>query len=298
MDATLPEGVSPSPRLLPDPADRLALLIEVGRALTAAPDVDLGAAVSRLLIPALSDVCLVDALDERGSVRSLVRAHVDPRSERLIAGLRLRWPEDRWPRPRPLRPEDVAGWGEGGGNDGLAVVMPDVGDASRQVIVHSRGQDRLLRQIGLTSCIVAPLAFGGRLLGMLVLGLTSERACYLDDDAPLVEGIGRQVAHAVDAANQRRQFATRETELVRLRGTYDTLVQAARELSHALNNDLTLPIGALELLQARADLAADVRELMTAAASDLGTAEARVRAFHTLARNEAWLPDAGASSDA
>ena len=75
-------------------------------------------------------------------------------------------------------------------------------------------------------------------------------------------------------------------EVATMRRRYEALSLAARTLAHDLNNDLTMPIGALELMRERDDLPADVQELIDAAAEDLTKVEARVRAFQQVARAE------------
>jgi hypothetical protein len=55
-------------------------------------------------------------------------------------------------------------------------------------------------------------------------------------------------------------------------------------LAHLLNNDLTMPVGVIELLLDRNDSTPDLREMLRAAAHDLGALEQHVRAFHELTR--------------
>ena len=75
-------------------------------------------------------------------------------------------------------------------------------------------------------------------------------------------------------------------EVASMRRRYEALSLAARTLAHDLNNDLTMPIGAPELMPERDDLPADLQELIVAAADDLTRVEARVRAFEQVARGE------------
>jgi hypothetical protein len=70
------------------------------------------------------------------------------------------------------------------------------------------------------------------------------------------------------------------------RRRFDQLICAGRELCHALNNALTLPVGAFELLAARPDLPDDARELLRAASEDLDLAERHIRTFHQIVDSE------------
>jgi len=73
-------------------------------------------------------------------------------------------------------------------------------------------------------------------------------------------------------------------DLAASRHRLEAAVQAVRVLAHDLNNDLTLPIGALELLRDRPDLSSDARALIEASADDLARIEGRIRVFQQRAR--------------
>ncbi len=90
------------------------------------------------------------------------------------------------------------------------------------------------------------------------------------------------------------EAARREAEV---RGRLDGVVLAGRELSHVLNNALTLPIGTFELLMARRDVPDDARELLQAAYEDLDAAEQQIRKFHQIVRVETKQTPLGPALD-
>jgi GAF domain-containing protein len=129
---------------------------------------------------------------------------------------------------------------------------------------------------GLRWAAVQPLVHDDRVLGALVVG---RRAGHPDPDGDLaaLDALAGIVAPILAAA----ELAALDGAL---RRRVEQLTLAVRELAHDLNNDLTMPIGALELLRDRDDLPPDVLELLAASADDLARVEARVRAFQHVAR--------------
>ena len=129
---------------------------------------------------------------------------------------------------------------------------------------------------GLGCLVAVPLVHADRLVGAVAVG---RRAADLapEDDLGVLEAFATLAGPvlALIGADAREAVARRR---------YETLTQAARALAHDLNNDLTMPVGALELMRDRDDLPADVQELITAAADDLTRVEARIRAFQQAAR--------------
>ena len=65
---------------------------------------------------------------------------------------------------------------------------------------------------------------------------------------------------------------------------------AGRELAHRLNNDLTMPVGVVELLLDRGLPGSDLQEMLEAASKDLAALEQHVRAFHEQMRDQSSGP--------
>lgn len=131
---------------------------------------------------------------------------------------------------------------------------------------------------GLRSLVAVPLLHAGHLVGAIVAGRRSADAAP-DGDLGVVEALSSLAGPVLALAEATGQAAT-------MRHRIEALTRAARDLAHDLNNDLTMPIGALELMRERADLPADVQELIGAAAEDLTRVEARVRSFQEIARGD------------
>jgi hypothetical protein len=127
--------------------------------------------------------------------------------------------------------------------------------------------------------IAASLGADPRRDGLLVVGSTDPARRYDDAD--------RSAAEVLAAIVGARRAARRQTECAAtLRQQIDALALAGRELAHLLNNDLTLPVGVVELLLDRNTLTPDLQEMLQAAAKDLVALEQHVRAFHDLMREQ------------
>jgi len=81
-----------------------------------------------------------------------------------------------------------------------------------------------------------------------------------------------------------RELARREAHLRRL---LEAGTAAGRELAHRLNNDLTMPVGVVELLLDRGNAGSELQEMLEAASHDLAALEQHIRLFHDEMRVQA-----------
>ena len=170
-------------------------------------------------------------------------------------------------------------------------IVPALGDVVALYAADGSGRARLIgaapgdapsvrrsgTDAGQTPELVAPLdgdAPGGDLL---VIRAADPARRYGDADRAAVEVLAALIGARRAASRQ----AVREAAL---RQQLETLSLAGRELSHALNNDLTMPVGVIELLTDRTTFSPDLQEMLQAAAKDLAALEQHVRAFHDLMR--------------
>jgi PAS domain S-box-containing protein len=105
---------------------------------------------------------------------------------------------------------------------------------------------------------------------------------------PLYDGDGAfagALALVTDATARRQaEEALRQAE--RNEDRLEGILLAAREVGHLLNNDLTIPVGLVEVLQNRTDVPAHLRGLIEEAASGLTRAQQHVRQFQRVVRIE------------
>lgn len=163
--------------------------------------------------------------------------------------------------------------------DGQPVTLTEIDPAWLEELAQRPEHLQLWQAVGLKSAVLVPLSTRGKALGLLLVGATSNAREYTGGELALIRLLAALTASALAMRERERREAALQRRL-------DELILAARELAHLVNNDLTLPVGALEILLDRPEHPAEVREMLAAAASDLSAAEQHIRGFHQLARGE------------
>src|ERR687893_1031453 len=175
---------------------RLALLAAAGTTLSASLDHEATLeGIAHLVVPELADWCLVDVLEEDGSVKQLAAAHADPAKESLLRELLIyrRFGEDApGTVARVLR-------------TGRSVLVPEASDAL--LSERATGEEHLeaLKRLGVRSFMSVPLLARGRTLGAVTLVSSDPERLYGDEDLALAEGLAYRCALAVDNARLYRE---------------------------------------------------------------------------------------------
>ena len=175
---------------------RLALLAAAGTTLSASLDFEATLeGIARLAVPELADWCLLDILEEDGSVNQLAAAHADPARESLLRELLgyRRFGEDApGTVARVLR-------------TGHSILIPEASDAL--LAERATGEEHLgiLRRLGVCSIMSVPLLARGRTLGAMTLVSSDPERRYGEEDLSLAEGLAYRCALAVDNARLYRE---------------------------------------------------------------------------------------------
>ncbi|MDX6447541.1 MAG: hypothetical protein QOD08_4, partial [Gaiellaceae bacterium] len=146
--------------------------------------------VARLVVPAFADWCAVDLLEPDGSLRRLAVVHRDPAKAEWAERSRTQFP------PRTTEQEGT-GLVMRTGEPALYAEITD------ELLVESTFDEEhleTLRQLGMRSAVVVPLAARGRLLGSLMLVSSDETHRYGEDDVALAQEVARRAAVAVENA--------------------------------------------------------------------------------------------------
>ena len=204
--------------------DHAALLRRMG-ALLAASVATEGAELERLLVrvarlavPLLGDLCAIDLLDDGSALRRAARAHVDPAKEALA-------------REAPPDADLSETWSAIRGRRAVLVSPPAA--ASR---AEGAGRAEMLRHVGATAWIIAPMVARERVLGTLTLALTESDRGYDEVDVSFAEAVATQVAVAIDhGALIQQAGAAREATEAALRARDDFLSTLSHELRAPLN---------------------------------------------------------------
>ena len=170
---------------------RLHFLAEAGSLLSASLDYEATLAdLAGLLVPRIADYCIVDALDEDGTLRQVVISHRDPEREELLRELRRRYP----PEANEAHPVTQV----------LKLRTPFLVDDARAGELSRAAVDEehlaFYEALGALSYIVVPLEARGRLLGTISLGTGESGRRFGATDLELTHEIARRAALAIDNA--------------------------------------------------------------------------------------------------
>ena len=142
-------------------ADEQRFLSNLGEVLASALDERaMLSAIARLMVPRLGDVCLLDIIDDDGSVR---------RVDNTLADWHL--------APTP------------GLRAGESLLIPDLTPSSLGAITADPAGQAAIRGAGIRSLLLLPLIGRGRLLGVLTLGMTRPDQSFGERDPPLLEDV-------------------------------------------------------------------------------------------------------------
>ncbi|HEV8637284.1 MAG TPA: GAF domain-containing sensor histidine kinase [Chloroflexota bacterium] len=272
---------------------RLAFLASASRLLASSLDYERTLQqVARLAVPELADWCIVDLVEEAGSLRRIAVVHVDPAKRELALELQRRYPRlaphARHTMRRVL--ETGAPW-----------LDPEI--AEERLVAEARDADHLalLRGLGFRGEIVVPLTGRDRILGTITLVAATTGRRYDAEHLALAEELAQRCAlaienamlyqeakNAVQARDEflsiashelrtpmtsvrghaqllRRTLEREPLDTERIRQQADAIVQGSDRLT-ALIQDLLdvsrIRTGRLELRLGQFDLGAFVRELV------------------------------------
>lgn len=144
--------------------------------------------VARLCVRELADTCVVVLGAAPGAIRRVAAAARDPRVERTLLELQLRYPVDEDPVTPIL---DTLRTGQ---THLLDPIGEELGGA-----VDDRHRE-LIRGLGATSALIVPLRARGAVRGVLALGFATLDGQDREELVSLFEDLGRRAALALDTA--------------------------------------------------------------------------------------------------
>jgi len=189
--------------------------------------------LARIAVPRLGDWCVIDVLEEDGSIARYAAAHANPDRRALIDALRASYPAD--PDARQGLPFTI--------RTGESQLIAEVTDDMLEVgeLAQDEEHARLLRELGFRSALIVPLRARGRILGAIGLALGYETTRrYGPEDLTYAEDLARRAALALDNSRlftERLQIAE---ELQRSRDELDFILAGVADGVTAQAPDGTL----------------------------------------------------------
>ncbi|MBW3571803.1 MAG: GAF domain-containing protein [Gemmatimonadetes bacterium] len=174
--------------------------------------------LARLAVPVLGDVCVVDLVEEDGSIRRVAAAHAHPEMEGAAQEL-LRFP------PRPGASSGVGQALE----SGRAVLCNAVSEEMADAAAVDADHRAVIRRLGVRALLVVPLVARGHTLGAITVGACAPGRRYQDGDRELAEDLANRAALALDNARLYRQACRA------LRAREEVLAVVSHELRNPLD---------------------------------------------------------------
>lgn len=179
--------------------------------------------VARLVVPTIADYCLIDEMDESGSLRRIALAHADPGRETMLY-------QDAYHPPdadATLHPTVAVA------RSGEPVLVDDVTPAGLDRLAHEPEHRTALERLGLRSYMIVPLIARKRTLGTLTLAFAESGRRYWPEDLPLAQELARRAAAAVDNA--------------RLYAQAQVAISARERMIAIVSHELRNPLGSILL---------------------------------------------------
>src|SRR2546423_176206 len=146
--------------------------------------------IARVTVPELADLCVIDLVDDDGSIRTAAVASQDADLARALEDLRQRFPlapDGEPPVVRVIR-------------SGQPELLAEMSSSQLRSFAQSSEHARFMVDHGYGWPIVAPLTARGRTLGALSVLRLGDSAPYAEEDLTVVAELARRAALATDNA--------------------------------------------------------------------------------------------------
>ncbi|MCW5313301.1 AAA family ATPase [Nostoc sp. KVJ3] len=213
---------------------RAAFLAQVSATLASSFDYERTlASVANLVVPYFADWCSVDLLQDNQSINRVAVAHRDPEKVKLGWQLHQYYPrklDEPTGVPKVLR-------------TGLAEMVTEISDAALVEGIPNSEHLRIIREIGLKSCILFPLMAREKIFGAISFFTAESKRRYSTADLSLAEDVAHRAAIAIDNARlyQEAQQAQKTAEIALER------IARLQSITSALSESLT-PIQVSEVI--------------------------------------------------
>lgn len=192
--------------------------------------------VIKLFVPHFADWASITIVDEKsGGPRQIAVAHVDPAKVQWANELSRKYPPDM--NARTGVPEVI--------RTGKAELYPEISDEMLIAGAADNEHLRIIREVGLKSAIVVPLATPQKIFGAITVVSAESGRRYTEDDLDFLSELARRAALAVE--NSRLHKSEHEARRV-AEAANEAKTQFLAVMSHELRTPLNAIGGYAELL--------------------------------------------------
>jgi len=209
------------------------------------------ARIANLAVPAVADWCTVTLVQEGKSVYRVAVVHRDPRKQGLARDYEKRFP------PIFYRAREYATVL----HEGRAILVPEVDDSKLVAAAQGAEHLQLLRELGVSSCIIAPLIAHQNLLGVISFMLAESNRRYGPADLTLAQDLAIRAGLAIENAQL--------YEAERKRADFE------QALIGIVSHDLRNPLGVITMSAAAIEKGIDLDERHKKAARRIVSAAER-----------------------
>jgi len=178
-----------------------------------------------------TDWCAFALVQADGTLKNVATHHPDPRQRELEEKLNVLLPPRRWDAP-PLELNPLV--------QKRPVVIGEITDEMLRAAVPSKEAFRALKEVGLTSAVVAPMFDGHEPLGRLLLASTGQGRRYTHDDLDFAFSLAGRAALAVRNARLVRELGLERDRLRTERAEADRRFAELRAVFHWEPNGIAL----------------------------------------------------------
>jgi signal transduction histidine kinase len=228
--------------------------------------------IAHLCVPFLADWCVVDVLEDDGSIQRLVVAHVDRAKDDLARELQRRYPPAA--NPRHIVSKVIS--------TGKSNIMSEVGDSVLVDAARDIEHLRILRELGVKSHMIVPLTARQRALGAITFVSAESGRRYGNADLALAEELAHRAGLAVENARLYRKAEEAATQERR----HATHLQGLNRAALTINSHLTLKT-VLQMITEHARELIGAHEAITSLV-DRRSGNQLINAVSFSARYEAW----------
>lgn len=239
--------------------------------------------VAQLAVPTIADWCTVTVIQEDGAFRRVAVVHSDPAKADLARAYEQGFP------PESHRNDSLGAVARAQ----RPILLNDLDETALRAAAQDEEHLRILRALGVSSCIMVPLVSRARQLGVISFMLGDESRRFRNEDLSLAEDLSARAALAIENA---LLFQAERRSEEGLRAMIDSLAEAvaARDTflsvaSHELKTPVTSLMLRLDSL-ARALTRTEtmpherMRDHVEAARTQLGRLDALISALLDVSR--------------